>query len=60
MKVVAEIWDFVTGGSIAAPAAVVLAILLMLAPLGLGSAPKAALFLVVLVAGFIASTFERP
>ena len=60
MRVFAEIWDFVTGGSIAAPAAVAVAIGFALLPLAIDPALRAAIFLAIVAGGFVASTFERP
>ncbi len=60
MKALAEIWDFITGGSIVAPAAVVVAVGFALLPLGLAGSIKAAIFLAIVLLGFVGSTFERP
>jgi len=59
MKALAEIWDFVTGGSIVAPAAAVVAVGFALLPLGLDGSLKAAIFLAIVLLGFVGSTFER-
>ncbi|MHB8148056.1 MAG: hypothetical protein ACYDGM_12460 [Vulcanimicrobiaceae bacterium] len=60
MKALAEIWDFVTGGSIVAPVAVAVAIGFALLPLAIDAAVRTAAFLAIVAAGFVASTFERP
>ncbi len=60
MKALAEVWDFITGGSLVAPAAVVVAVGFALLPLGLAGPLKAAIFLAIVLLGFVGSTFERP
>ena len=51
MKVLREVYDFITGGSIAAPIGLIVAILAA----RFGVVP----FFVILLAAFAASTFER-
>lgn len=60
MKALAEVWDFITGGSLVAPAAVVVAVGFALLPLGLAGPLKAAIFLAIVLLGFVGSAFERP
>ncbi len=60
MKALAEVWDFITGGSLVAPAAVVIAVGFALLPLGLAGPLKAAIFLAIVLLGFVGSAFERP
>lgn len=51
MKVLREVYDFVTGGSIAAPVGLIVAVL--------ASRYGAAAFLGVVLLAFVASTLER-
>jgi hypothetical protein len=56
VRVLREIYDFVTGGSIVAPVGLACAVIAaMLVPQA-----REAVFLSVLAATFVASTFERP
>ncbi len=56
MRVLREIYDFITGGSIVAPAGLALAVLATL----LVHAWRAEVFTVLILATFVTSTFERP
>ena len=58
MKVLAGIYDFVPGGSVAAPVAVAAAFGVAFATSGWPAAVRAAAFFATVLAGFIASTFE--
>ncbi|HEY5257493.1 MAG TPA: hypothetical protein VIJ12_03865 [Candidatus Baltobacteraceae bacterium] len=59
MKALREVYEFITGGSIAAPIGLFCAIVaaLLTAPLPPGA--RAALFLAILLLTFVAATFER-
>lgn len=58
MKRLAGLYDFVTGGSIAAPIGLAAAFCVAFATAGLPAATRAAAFFATVLAGFIASTFE--
>jgi len=58
MKRLVALYEFVTGGSVAAPIAVAAAFCVAAATAGLPPPARAAAFFATLLAGFIASTFE--
>jgi hypothetical protein len=59
MKALRSVYDFVTGGSIVAPAGLALAVGGALAVRPLGAAVQAGVLLGMLLAAFVASTIER-
>ncbi|MEO6835355.1 MAG: hypothetical protein ABI231_05540 [Candidatus Tumulicola sp.] len=59
MKILGEIYDFVAGGSIAAPVGAALALLVAHFGSGLAPAVLAAAFFGILLLTFFASTLER-
>lgn len=60
MKALANVWDFITGGSIAMPLAVAAALLfgLLSQPIPVGL--RTAIFLLIVAGGFVAAASERP
>lgn len=58
MKQLAALYDFITGGSVAAPIGVAAAFWVAFATANLPPAARAAAFCATVLAGFIASAFE--
>lgn len=58
MKRIVALYDFVTGGSVAAPIGVAAAFCVAFATAGLPPGARAAAFFATALAGFIASVFE--
>ena len=59
MKALREVYEFITGGSIAAPIGVFCAIVAALLASSAQPGARAALFLAILLLTFVAATFER-
>lgn len=58
MKRLAALYDFVTGGSVAAPIGVAAAFCVAVATAGWPPGTRAAAFFATVLLGFVASTFE--